>query len=795
MKKFLYLLIFISTLAYAQKNSYLVTGTIVNKTTQETVPYVSIFLTNSKQTKTALADGDGKFSATDLVYKKYNLTIEAIGYKTYNQNIIFKEASFLDLGNINIEEDIQALEEVIIRAETSTVTQKIDRLVVNVGKDLTSTGSDASDVLNNIQSVSVDDQSGELSLRGNSNVRVLIDGKPTSIPTEQLLQQIPANAIKNIEIITNPSAKYNPEGNSGIINIELVKNSRKGLNGTLSLNSQYGRNFRNSGGLNLNYKENKINWYANYAGKLGKKEVDGSITRNNPSIYQSIEGKDDYVNQLIKAGADIEFNDKTHLSFFTVQRFVDFDYKNNAKVFTELNGTLNSDNTFSLNRKPRSQSYDLAFSREFDKKDHEIAVEVLYGKNERPENSTWSEDIDPTINPENDYDESIFKETENVLINLDYSNPLTDDTFLELGLESRQNNVTSSINSTQQVTNSNNNPVSSGLTSFRYDRNIYSAYFNLKHQFDKLGIQAGLRGEVYKVDGQFLAEVDNQNTSLSQNTPSLYPSFFSTYDLTNNDQLQFSYSRRVDRPRIKQVTPIRTWGTPLVTSRGNPDLKQQFTNSLELRYNRKIEDGNVSGTVFYRHITDFISRTLSVDPTVTDRGILSYGNFDDTNNYGIEFSIYTRFYKWWRINASTDFYTQKQQGIVAGNLTEVTNNQINGRLSNNFTIGKKTSLQLSGLYRGASKNIQTSRKAMYKVDIGASYKILKDKGTITLGVSDIFNTFRVRFTAKEPFNQIGAFNWESRRISLGFVYNFGSKIKPPKKRKHTSNESGDDGMF
>lgn len=795
MNKLLLLFTLITQISFSQTITNHITGTIVSKNTQEPIPYVTVYAKNGQEIKTNLSDEQGVFSLQNLNKNSYTLTIEAIGYKTINKKIVFNNNNYIDLKEISISENVEALDAVVIRAETSTVTQKIDRLVINVGKDLTSVGTDASSLLNNVQSVSVDQQTGELSLRGNTNVKVLIDGKPTNIPTDQLLQQIPSNAIKNIELITNPSAKYNPEGNSGIINIELIKNTQLGINGSINLNSQYGRNFRHTGGLNLNYRTKGVNFYGNYNVNDGKKNTQGKLERTSPSLsYQDIDGNDDFTNHLFKIGADIDISKKTSFGISTSQTFNKLDYQNNTKISETKGSTILSDNQFTFTRKPKNQTYNTGIYQQFgDDKDHLLSLEAMYSKRTQPENSIWVDtlDPDPITNPSSNYTEDISNKNKFTLVNLDYSKPFAKESYIEAGVEFREEQTDNSNFSTQEVTNSQGEDIPRELSEFSYNRKIYSAYFNYKQQFDKLGIQAGLRAESFRIDGDFYTDVDQQNSDVEQTVNSLYPSFFTTYTLNDENQFQFSYSRRVDRPSIKQITPIRSWGTPLTTSIGNPNLKQEFTNSLEVRYNREVGIGSLSATAFYRNITDNISRTLSVDPTMPEIAILSYGNFDDTNSYGFELASYLRIQNWWRLNASTDFYTRKISGFVADENRTVTNNRFNFRVSNTLTATDKLTFQLSSMYRGASESLQRTREPMHMVNTGASYKILKEKGTLSLGVSDVFNTFGVQFNSDAPFEQEGEFKWETRKVTLGFVYNFGIKPQEDSRKRNRNEQSTD----
>ncbi|MGY6648797.1 TonB-dependent receptor domain-containing protein [Wenyingzhuangia sp. IMCC45574] len=799
MKRFFLLFIFIGQFAFAQQAQKSITGTIVNKKTNETIPFVTIFIKNPKETKTSLADEEGNFLTKGLTKKNYSIVVEAIGYKPFQKKIVLSDKNTLNIGKIELEQDIHALEAVELRAETTSIEQKIDRVVIKVGKDLTSVGTDAASVLDNVQSVTVDQQTGELSLRGNSNVRVLIDGKPTNIPTEQLIKQLPANAIKNIELITNPSAKYSPEGNSGIINIELVKNSRKGFNGSVNGSLTHGRNYRGNAGTNFNYKVKNLNFYGNYSYRGGDDDIKGKIERHGVSRQDNY-GINQRNNHFLKLGSDIDLDDKTSISLFTVQTFNKLNYTNSSLITDLTDNKFLNDNVFSLERKPRSQNYDASFHKKFDDKKHTLDFGIAFNTSESPETSDWSDTVETS--KQSNFTEDIEATSKRWIVNLDYAKPINEDISIETGLDFR-NWINKKSNFSDQIVNDKlDNPVSRNSTRFDFDRKIYAGYFNYRQQIGDLGLQAGVRAEYYDLFANFNAYVDDLDKDAVDDKFSIYPSFFATYKVTEKDQVQFSYSRRVDRPSVRQLNPIRTWGTPLVISKGNPDLTQQFTNSFELRYNRKVKGGNVSLTGFYRKLNDFISRSLDVDEQVDGRTLLSYDNFDKTDNYGFELASYLKIRKWWNLNGSIDIYYRDQQGVVAKiqedgsvirELVSVDNYLFNFRLNNKFTIGKKFSFQMTQMYRGKDKNVQFERKTMFMMNLGASYKVLNDKGTITLGASDIFNVFRAKFNIVNPYPQQGQFNWESQNVTLGFNYNFGNQFKQKRRSKRPGHEEGGGG--
>ena len=756
----------------------IISGKVIDQKTKESLPYVNIVIKDAakKIITGGITDLEGKFKIKNIPEGISYLEVQYIGYTTYLKEIKISTASRrINLGTVSLTESSVALDEVVVRAETSTVVQKIDRKVINVGKDLTSAGATASELLNNVQSVSVDSQTGNLSLRGNSNVRVLVDGKPTNVSTAQLLQQIPSSSIKSIELITNPSAKYNPEGMSGIINIILNKRANIGFNGSLNTGITRGINTSYNGSLDMNYKTGKVNFYTNYGYNNRKQHNFGHVNRtgNNASTQRFVFDNHNK-SHLLKLGADIYINDKNTLSVYTTQRFADGFGSGGTKVFDGSNNLLidapftseSSDNT--------SSAYNLNYKLDFNKKGHNLEFEATFSNSNSPEHANRNTGV-----------EDIGNKRSNTLLNIDYTNPISKNGKLELGAEIR-------INETDN-TNVNTNALNS---SFSYDRKIYSAYFNYGHKFNKVTMQIGARLEQYNVEGLFNEETKNP-TPYTSSIFSVYPSAFFTYSPSDKNQFQFSYSRRVDRPSIQQVNPIREWSTPLITSLGNPDLLPQFTNSFEVNYTRQIKKGSISLGTFFRRVNDEISTILYKDPNdPTDtKQIKSDDNFEGNNRYGLEASLNYRVAKWWRANGSLDFYSQTLKGIVANTQTEVKNNAFNVRVSNSFTATKNLRFQLFAMYRGANKNLQFDVKDMWIMSTGASYRVLKGKGTVTARLNDVFRTANFRFNSAVPFTQAGQFQQDSRTFALGFNYRFGGGKNRAKSRRNRDDNEKRGGGF
>jgi outer membrane receptor protein involved in Fe transport len=780
------LLISITTFAQIPSNSNPKTGEINGKIldaqTKTALPYVSIVIKDglNKAVTGGITDENGDFTIKQISEGENTIEIQFIGYKTEIKKIKITRSNYkIDLGTILLTEEAAQLNEVLVVAETSTVTQKIDRKVINVGKDLTATGSTASELLNNVQSVSVDSQTGNISLRGNDNVRVLIDGKPSNISTAQLLKQIPSSSIKSVELITNPSAKYNPEGMSGIINIVLHKNANLGFNGSVNTGLTIGDNTRYNGSLDVNLKTGKVNIFANYGTNNGKYSNNGTIERFDNNSSQTFNNINKNESHLIKTGLDYYLNEKNTISFFTTQNIYDGSGTGNTQVIYNNNDFDNIIQDFSPKSDNKSQTYNLNYKIEFNKEGHNLELETNYETSQNDENSVYNTYTGTPANFSSYTDKSNNKAT-STTINLDYVNPISETIKLELGAEVRINN-TDNIYQSTFFANSD----------YEYNRTINSLYATYSQKFDKLSLQLGARLEIFNVDAV------QENTKIYEDDyVTLYPSAFLTYNPSEKNQYQLSYSRRVDRPNLQQVNPIREWSTPTVSSFGNPELKPQFTNSFEVNYTKQVNKGSFTIGTFYRNINDNITRVLFEDPSDVNRVILSFDNTEDNNSYGLEISSNYKLTNWWSANASFDLYNQKDKGVVGNENIEVNSTIWNARINNNYKVSENLRLQLFGMYRGSQESIQWNVKPMWKLDFGASLNVLDNKGTISARISDIFNTMSFNFESEKPYPQAGEFFWESQNAYIGFNYRFGGgKSKARARKSRDNNEAQGGGGF
>lgn len=799
----LLVLLFSSVLTLTAQTKGSVSGKITDKASAQPLPFVSVVIKDNGTTVASdVATEDGLFSVKNLPVKTYTVEVQFMGYKTQTLTAALTDAnSNLNLGTISLTEEATTLQEVEIVKETSTIEQKIDRKVITVGKDLTTAGPTASDIMGNIPSVNVD-QDGNISLRGNTNVRILIDGRPTTMDAATLLKQIPSSSIKKIELITNPSAKYNPEGMSGIINIVLHKNANDGFNGSANTGVTFGHTPKYNGSVDMNYRKNKLNFFGNIGGNQGKYLNDGEINRlDNYASDNQFRVKNNNRSVLGKFGLDYYINDFNTLSAYTNQNYGDGTASIDNSILYPVTSDSNDINLISnIDGDNKNNAYNVAFKHKFKKEGHTLDFEGNfndYKETQYVDYKSTEEGEAPEF-----YNDDVIDVRKNTTANLDYVNPLNDKTTLEAGAEARLIRSDTYYNSTRVLANpALNNSV------YTYDMDIYSAYATFGQKFDKISYQLGLRAESYNVDADFNRGAETFKDRMFN----FYPSAFISYAVNDKNTLQLSYSRRVDRPSLEQTKPVREFSTPRVTSLGTMTLEPQFTNSVEANYTKMFGKGSsITAGVFYRLIDHEINRVLYPDESTPDPEdqIMSYANFNKNKAFGFELSSNYKITSWWDIQPAIDYSSIKQQGLVAilreGSASEfdyvnrkINANAFNARMNSNFTVNKQLSFLLFGFYRGPVDGVQNNSHEMYKIDSGARYSMLNNRLTASLRFNDMFKTMKYAFDAQNPFPQTGKFTWESRTVYVGLNYMFGQgkNRAMQRKQREDNTKQGSGGMF
>lgn len=756
---------------------------------------VSVFV----QTDSTLVDGNitddaGNFSL-EVKPGIYFIKIEFLAYEPLFIDNVKVAGANAAIGNIKLKPSAKMLDEVVVQAEKSTMQMSLDKRVFNVGKDLANAGGNATDILANIPSVSVDVE-GNVSLRGSGNVRILIDGKPSGLVSfngAAGLQQLQGSLIERVEIITNPSARYEAEGVGGIINIVLKKERTQGFNGSFDLIAGYPLNTGTA--LNINYRKNHLNFFINYGISYRKSPSSGTV-------YQEVFGGDTTFlyhqtsdrsfigfNQNIRGGLDYYFNPKNILTAaYTFRRsdgkrLSDIEYRD--FISDENHPTDIILRTQDEREKEPASEYSLNYKKLFGREGHELTAEIRHIDNwEDSDQDFTAQYFDPFYNPSGQPDllqHSYNYETENQWIfQADYVKPFAKEGRFEVGLRSGLRRMTNDFyveelidGVWQIVRNIDDN--------FTYDENIHAGYAIYGNKTGKLSYQFGLRGEITDVT----TTLEKANEVNARDYANLFPSAHFTYDLPKDNAVQISYSRRVRRPTYNDLSPFVTYTDDRNYWSGNPDLEPEFTNAFELGHIKYVDKGSVSSSLYYRHTTGKIDRIRRVDEEGNASTLPQNLNTEDA--FGAEFTAAYAPLQWWKLDCNFNFFRAITDGSNLGADFESDTYSWFTRLTSRFTFWKNTDLQLRGNYEARQQTTQGYRKPTWFLDVALSKDLLKDNATLTLNVSDLFNTRRHRFVSEgETFYTYNDGQWRARQVNLIFSYRLHQQ-----KKKGPVNEGGE----
>ncbi|WP_395093798.1 TonB-dependent receptor domain-containing protein [Vaginella massiliensis] len=791
------LVVLFSLLSYSTfaQETAKISGRVLNEQ-NENLALVNVVLfhpTTNEFVAEVNSDEQGYFVVEDVADGTYKIQIIEFGYQPYEQLVEVKDGQ-LNMGEIRLKtENSPAIElkGAFIRAQVSTYRTDLDKRVVEVGNDLVSAGTDAAAILNNIPSVNVDQQTGAVSLRGNENVRVYVDGKPSSLSADQLLKQIPSNQIQRVEIITNPSAKYEADGKSGIINIILIKQRNKGYNVGLNTGVEYGRKLRYTNSVNANINVGDFNLFGNYNYNHRPTIHHGEMVNYTRNEVQDFEIKNKAKNISYKLGFDWFINDKTALTIYTNQ------YNNNwsgSFDYDILRAGNKYFNTSKINSDFDAQDYSLNFKRDFNKDDHSLTLDAFYSKANTPDKRLMTDEYPVLIS----YFENRFDETSNTRVNLDYVNQIIDGGKIEAGIQFRQEQKDNVFDSNKTIydangnviVDTNGNPIYQGA-SFDFTRNFYSAYVNYKQKFDKFGFQVGVRAEQTEDDVNYTITPDDAG-NYKRDYLDFFPSAYVTYDMTPKTQLMLNYSRRITRPGIYQLTPVPQWSSPMMSNQGNPNLLPEYTDAYEFGLQQQLAKGGLNFNAFYRHTTDNIMFSSQENPDVPGQIIQTSENYDKTDEYGLEVSFNYRWAKWFSMFLAGDwtsmnFFNTNMQTLQN---EEMRTNRFTGRMSNTFTVSPNFSIQNFAFYQGPFENFQGKMKEMWRMDLGVRYTFMDGKASVNARMNDLFKTMKASFDMVRPYDATGFFQWESRTYYLGFQYNFGGKVRTRREVQQNQTQSG-----
>jgi outer membrane receptor protein involved in Fe transport len=734
-----------------------------------------------------ITEKDGTFSI-EVEYGQFFVKVEFLSFsaKTIGGVVLSREKPMFDLGKIMLEADAEVLQEIEVRAERSQMQLSLDKKVFNVGKDLANTGGSAADVLDNVPSVTVDVE-GNVELRGAGGVRILIDGKPSGmvgLSNSDGLRQIPANMIDRVEVITNPSARYEAEGMSGIINIVLKKERKQGLNGSFDLKAghptDYGITF------NLNYRKNRLNFFTNYGLSYDQRPGRGSLfqefTRNDSLFItdNTSERTRGGISNNFRFGADYYFNEKNILTTaFNYRKSNDdnlVETRYDDYIFSLQNPVGITTRTDDEKENEDNLEYSLTYKKYFQEKGHELTVDFRYQDEVEDEQSQITErNFDTFFQPSGEADllqRSRNEEKQrNMIFQADYLKPLGKEGKFEAGLRSGIRNLRNDFE-VQELEDGAWVSLAQFTNSLIYDENIHAAYTSLGSKFNRFSWQLGLRAEYSDVT----TELEQTQQINPRDYFDLFPSAFLGYEINPENTMQISYSRRIRRPGFWELNPFFTFSDARNIWGGNPDLDPEYTNSYEIGYLRYFTKGSLTSSVYYRHTEGVIERIREQTSDTTSFTFPT--NLATRDDYGFEFTFSFDPTKTWRINGNANFFRSITEGEYGNQSFSADALTMFGRLSSRVTLFKKVDFQVNLNYRAPRNMPQGRAKSEWNIDPAASMDILKGNGTLTLAVRDLFNTRRRRFvTTGENFNVVGDHQWRVRQVNLTFTYRLNQKKK------------------
>lgn len=791
-------------------------GKIVDATNQQALSYASVVLINKKDSTLqygTLADDNGDFDITQIKIGTYKLMVSFLGYKDYIQEdlaLFPPDKIEQNLGTIKVTEDSKVLQEVQIVGEKTIMQLQADKKVFNVEKSALSAGGTAVDVLRQTPTIDVD-ADGNISTRGSGNLQVYINGKPSGITganKQAALDAIPANAIESIEIMNNPNAKYDAEGNAGIINIILKKNYSRGVNGTVNVG--YRTKYKNNIGVSINFRKKKVGLTTAYNYRLHETHWGGYEFRKNILPDSTIYYLNTNTSGLQKLSffntlsSQLEYDINEKNSFSLGGLFNSINRKNTGTTsYDFLDATENTYRYFERYRNTQKASWNIdlntSYTKTFKTSKHNLIIASNYSISkdiDKPEyqqqfflnDKTTNAGIPNTVE-HNKSDDRIHL----FQFQADYTQPFDKSkSTLEIGAKTTYRNINNdfyadSLDRSSGVININN-----GLTNiFNYQENVNAAYTVFGGLYKKFTYKAGLRMEQTNIIGK--QSVGNMD--FVRHYVDFFPSVFLAQEFKNNHKLQLQYRRSIDRPNSFQLNPFGEQVDPFNIRQGNPLLKPIYTNSLELTYVKNFKNLFLSTGVYYRQSKNPYTMFRFVD--TTGASVINFGNLDLGRDIGTEIIARAQITKWWNVMANTNiFYNMLDGKIPNTEVAQDANNFTwNIRLISNMKVWKTGELQIMWFYKGKNKFLQGEIQPMTFLNIGFRKDFLKDnRASIAINITDILTTqsFRVN-TYGSNFEGRTKRKWESTVGSITFTYKFGKddvKSTQPKVKKQEENSGG-----
>ena len=783
--------------------NFTLTGKVIDQQTKTPLEYctISILDSNTNQlVEGGITNTDGSFSI-EVTKGTYTVLIDYISFESKKIETLAIDSD-KDLGTVLMEINTQQLENVGVVREKTEVEIRLDKRIYNVGKDLTIRGGTVSDVLDNVPSVTVDIE-GNVALRGDQNVRILINGKPSSlvgVSGGEALRQLPAESIDKVEVITSPSARYEAEGSAGIINIILVKNKFGGFNGSLSSNIAYPKSFGVSG--NLNYRTKKYNLFLN-SGYNNGTSIGNSYYK---SEFLKPEGNDELIENRVFDRNRVGWNTNAGIEYFITEKsslttslFLS-DRDNNNLATNQLFSTDFGLETIETLRQEKEDEvsntfeFNMNFNHNFNDDGHKLSIDF------QKENSEEIEDGDVFVNeiapnPNKKMGETVLTDEtfDQILFQADYVNPFSESGQFEAGFRTVLKDRVIIYELTNEVTSGNFEINTDLSNTLEYQENIYAAYSQYGNKVGKFSYFFGLRFEQTEIT----INQKTGNQEIKNSYGDLFPTINLSYELTNSQSITLGFNRRISRPRGRFINPFPSRSSATNLFQGNPNIQPSYSNGLDLGYLKRWDQISLNGSVYFTRQSDVFIFILedTGDKTMVGETLVPILrrypiNLASQNRYGFELNSSASISKKWRVNGNINFFANDLKGSHNGKIYDKKSTSWSGRLSNTLTLPKKIDWQTNVFYRGPREDAQNKSKGFASVSTAISKDVLKDDGTITFRISDVFNSQRRRSNLlTENVKNYSEFQWREPSYTLNFTYRFNER----KSRKSNRGESGGEG--
>ena len=790
-----------------------ISGTVIEKVSKQPLEYATVAFVNPKFPKGisgGVTNPKGEFDI-DITPGTYDIKIEFISFKP----ITIKDRKLeekTNLGQIAVEEDVTQLNEIVVRAEKSSVEIKLDKKVYSVGQDMMVKGGTVSDVLDNVPSVSVDTE-GNVSLRGSDNIRILIDGRPSyAVNIAEALRQLPADAIDKVEVITNPSARYDAEGGSGLINIILKKGKNQGFNGTFIASTGIPETYGIS--ANLNYKTEKLNYFTtagyNHRTTAGGGKTNSEYFNEDGSIKNFLdeERNTERIRDGFNGRAGIEWTVAPN-TFWTNAINYQKDNGQNTDLINYNNFDAAHNFTSSTYRLGTGKSggedveYTSNLIKNFNDKGHKLTVDGSISRNSDNNQSiiTGSNNFNNTLNNQ------VQKQAQ---LQADYVLPIGEGSQFEAGYKGNFGN----LNNHYYVLDQQGVRIENISNTLEYKETINALYTQYGFKKNKVSYLFGLRWEDTNIEVNLL-ETNNFNTKKYNN---FFPSACVSYEISDQSNITTSYSKRLSRPRGRFMNPAVNYASNVNIFQGNPDLDPSLTNKFDFGYIKRWDKITFNTSAYFEDTKDVFSfvRSPTGDVLTPDGKVVTPKpgeviegipviksqpiNLGKEQKFGFEFTLNYNPLKNWRLNSNFNFYNVKTTGEnsytdTKGNLiVQNLNNQANTwftRISSKLTLPYKIEWQLNANYNGEQKTAQGKSLSQFGMNTAFSKDVLKDKGTIAFNISDIFNSRIMKsYTYLDNLTSYGEMQFRKRQFNLSFTYRFNKPKGEKEKNQQPKNEDG-----